>query len=106
VIENHGLLALSRPGLEIGANRAKSTEGTQIQSESSFQSVSTDFARLDRDFQSRAGSQRNHETVIFNYGRGRSGTKKLAVLFKHPLMVLLLVPIEFLNDRLDSIRVD
>jgi hypothetical protein len=48
--------------LKIGANWVKSTEGTEIQSESTFQSVSTDFARLDRDFQSRARLQRSEET--------------------------------------------
>jgi hypothetical protein len=48
-------IALPRPGLKIGANRLKSTEGTQTQSRQVLQSVSTDFAPLDRDLQSRVG---------------------------------------------------
>jgi hypothetical protein len=62
VFEKSSLIGLSRPGLEIGANRKKSTEGTEPQSSRNFQSVSTDFAPLDRDFQSRAGQQRSAAT--------------------------------------------
>ena len=46
MFEKLSLFAFIRPGLKVGANRTKSTEGTDSQSGSSFQSVSTDFARL------------------------------------------------------------
>jgi hypothetical protein len=70
VFEKLSLIAVSRPGLKIGANRTKSTEGTKTQSTGDLQSVLTDFAR---------------ETVIENHGRANSGAQKLSALFKHPL---------------------
>jgi CHAT domain-containing protein len=64
VFEKSSPIAVSRPGLASGDQRAKSTEGTKPESELSFQSVSTDFAPLDRDFQSRAGSHRSELTFV------------------------------------------
>lgn len=47
------------PRIKIGANKTKSTKGTQTQFRHDLQSVSTDFVLLDRDLQSRAGEQRH-----------------------------------------------
>jgi hypothetical protein len=55
VFEKRSSIALPRPGLKIGANSTKSTEGTKSQPSQDLQSVSTDFVLLDRDLQSRAG---------------------------------------------------
>jgi hypothetical protein len=59
-----GSLHSPAPRLEVGANRTKSTEGTESQISSMLQSVSTDFALLAPTSSRGAGWQRSE--ALFN----------------------------------------